>query len=67
MKKILQQKQFLHQSIGSVLSIPSLCRRRTSSLAAVFHMIAFLQGTACFGWSCAFLLQDWFLLPCLLV
>lgn len=49
MKEILQQKQFLHPSIGSVLSIPSLCRRQTSSLAAVFHMIAFLQGTACFG------------------
>lgn len=67
MKETLQQKQVLHSSIGSVLSIPSLCRRHTSSLAAVFHMIAFLQGTACFGWSCAFLLQGWFLLPGLLV
>lgn len=48
MKEILQQKQFLHPSVGSVLSIPSLCRRQTSSLAAVFHMIAFFTGNSMF-------------------
>lgn len=59
MKEILQQKQLLHPSFGSVLPIPALCRGQT--ISCCFPHDFFCTGNGIFGASSAFLLPAWWL------